>query len=175
MKALFTVLFTILLTSTIWSLIIVREGGLVKIPEIYWDAFRDSAVITKLESKSKDTIIISYERALNLKVKESTLKDSVIKNQTSEIENCNKQIDVLLPSNKPEPFMKWDGFYAGYMASYRFQDSIITQASFLQGIQSSFYGEAVLRIKDIMITPGILIPLSKNPVSIYAKIGYRLF
>lgn len=118
----------------------------------------DAGEIMKHEIYVKDTIIIQLK--LNLHDKDAQLEN--LKRLTSSVTTA--------------PLFVWQGFYAGISAQYNFNDSILTKATVLNGLNYAIETHAGVIIADKLLLDGLIgIPLSKQKIFVKAFIGWKIF
>lgn len=176
---LFILLFPLLSYSQ--DLHIQYEGNFVKIPIAEWQQLRDNFYITMLNLDEKSSIVELQKSEIEKYQNIILFKDSSIYTLRQSYNDCLNRFNNLAVSVPPlanvnlQPIMEWQGFFLGLSTHYSFADSIITKASFINGLQYSIYANANVRVWKLQIQPIFNLPLSKNPCSIELKAGYKLF
>lgn len=144
-----------------------------------WNIFQESFIKLSTALDTSERSIAAYDSVLKVYKYNSGLKDTLISNLEKQIEICEKQKEMLINSSeKPleeKSFIEWEGLYTGIQIYYVFSDSILTQQTFVTGLQYALSGEANIRIERFKIQPGIIIPFARLPVQLNLKVSVKVF
>ena len=144
-----------------------------------WYKIRDDFYTTLLRlDTAKEIINIQNEQLANLK-QQVINRDTSVKLLQLSMKDKDSQIEVLKNNSVKydiPPLFKFTGFYAGLSAQYNFNDSVLTKATFINGLNYSIEMNTGLIIGDKFLISGTAgIPLSRQKIYIKAFIGYRIF
>lgn len=170
-KIVFLILF--LVSSNIFAQVEYKNGKAI-IDSTFWVKVRDKGIEYYFDSKAKDTIINECDSIINIQKSTIALRDSIIRNQQAIIAkiptNNSSEINI-----KDKPFLEWIGAFTGFKTWYDF-NTANAQSTFAMNLKYGIYFNVNLKVKDILITPELAIPLQINESSnINIRIGYKLF
>jgi hypothetical protein len=144
-----------------------------------YEITRDELYLTYLRLDSSRSILnVLSKQADNLK-NENFYKDSIINNLKLVQNNSEQEFSLLkneLAKQKETKFFEFKGFYAGISAYYRFDDSVLTKETILNGLKYDLTGTAKLSINGVIeFQGGISIPLRNEKFIIKISAEYKLF
>jgi hypothetical protein len=176
-----TFLILLLLISIIcYPQAIQYEGDYVKIKKEDWEKFKINAISSYYDNQTKDSIIILLKQKIRRDSIISIKQDSITFLLRNELADCDSKLNSIVhiaAETKPETqtkWIEWVGCYTGLKTYYEL-NSESNSTKFIEGLKYGIYLNMNLRIKDILITPDITVPLQKGSTNINLKIGYRIF